>query len=283
MTDHLPLRAQARSTVFPIARRAALAIACTLLFGCADTPPQPVPPIARAQAALELGGDAMTRDDWQRAQSLYQQAVDLSGSVDDTQTHTVAVLNLAWVAQQRGDTAGARSLLQTLSTASLPADLAEQVQLRLVTLALADSDSKSAHSLLAGFHDSETPMLLGLRARLALLDGDHAQAEALAHHLDRDSAPTAERANGLRILAQLDLQAGQNQRAADEAQRCADYDKTLGLSERLIDDLQLHASALSALGQAEAAASETQRAQSIQQAWCRRFSAGWGPKRCANP
>ncbi|MES2684793.1 MAG: hypothetical protein V4650_14840 [Pseudomonadota bacterium] len=254
-----------------------------LLQACAAAPTRTVLD-ERMDRSLRAGQQAVAQDHWQRADMAFAQAQALARSVDDNGRWAQASLNLAWLAQRRGE--DERALLQQVITQpSVPAPLRAEAQQRQAAAALRQGDLPTAAALLAAVEKAPaTAQWLGLKARLALALAEPAQARQLAQAqlaaALTEARPSVESANAHRLLARLEMQAQQWPAALSHLQQAETLDLELQDSEALLQSLKLKSSVYLALSNAAQAESEQQRVLAIQQAYCARFSPPWSPARC---
>ncbi len=220
----------------------------------------------RAQHAFRQG-------QYQRAVTLYGQALQLDIAIEYVDGIAINTLNLAKVNQVSGKTAQAEQLLdQLLNDQALhyaPMHLAEAA-VQKALLRLQEKDAVAAAIWAGKAADWCGPdcklsgVIANVRAGIALRMNDGEQAlfwsdRALAANRD----VPLEQANALRLQASARLMMNAPGDALRLAQAALNIDKSLGLPEKIHQDLLLLAQAHERLGQDEQAGQFRQRAARI--------------------
>ena len=236
-----------------------------LLPGCAAAPPVPSAAERDVSAASQRAARAYEQRDFARAASLYERALKISRSIEDTEGIAASGLSLARVHQAAGDAPAAHRVLDDLlanAPLPLPAPRRAEALGRKALLHLDAAQPEPARefaerALAACGECAALAALATLRGRAELALGDAAAALAWSARAQAAaSTQPRERANALRLAGQAHLarrEAGPAQVALAQA---LELDRSLGLSERVVMDLM-------ALGEAARQRGERDRAREL--------------------
>jgi len=240
------------------------------LLACAAAPLPTVPPALQAALRLEQrGAQAFAQGDWPAAQADYQTASEVYASLALVEPQMRAWLSLARVQSEAGQGAlASQTVNRVLAQPGLSTDTQLLAQGRAGALLLA-RDTAGAQTYvqqaltLCAKTCTQQAALLVLQSRIALQQGQAAQAMLWANDAIENTAPTAhpasakaqysaytvstEHANALRMRALAALALQQPRAAADDAQAALVLDQNRGLAARVVEDLQVLVDAYRAL------------------------------------
>ena len=248
------------------------------LTACSAPPSKPSSPAqAQVQVQNQNAARALQRGDTTSALASYQAALVAAESVEDFESSAVALLNLATVHSQRGQTEAAlarvdRILAQpALFSVGAQAQAAARKALLLLDLGQIEQALTGAERslLLCPSACALAPAMNNLRAHVALGRGELARATSLALQAAEQAAAAglqAEQANGQRLAGRALSQQGQHEPAAQLLAQALLLDQALGLPDRIASDLQYAAQNEQRRGQLGAAKAYLERAWVVSQA-----------------
>lgn len=250
-----------------------LLCAVVLLAACGHVPESRNTHLVQAAEFNQRAQHAFHRGQYQRAATLYRQALQLDVAIEHVDGIAINTLNLARVNQVLGKNVQAEQLLDHLLNDTVsqyaPVHLAEAA-VQKALMRLQDKDAAGAAIWADKAADWCEPgcKLLGVianvRAGIALRVNDGEQAlfwsdRALAANRD----VPLELANALRLQASARLMMNVPEEALRLAQAALTIDKSLGLPQKIHQDLLLLAQAHEQLGHTEQAGQFRQRAARI--------------------
>jgi tetratricopeptide (TPR) repeat protein len=255
---------------------AACLMAALVTGGCAGVAPAQNPTERQAVSLNQRAARAYEQGDFRRAAALYEQALRLNASIENTGGIAANALSLARAHQAAGNAAAAHGALdQVLGDSPLPFTPAQraEAQARKAQLYLDAGDAARArewsdHALASCAGCAALPAILNLRARAALAAGDPSgalewSAKALAATVD---GRTRERANALRLTGEARLARGEHQTALAPLEQALELDRELGLQARIHSDLMALGSAQLQLGDRAKAREYFNRAHAVSEA-----------------
>lgn len=244
-----------------------------LLAGCGHVEELRSARMMQAAEYNQRAQQAFRQGEYQRAASLYEQALALDVSIEHLEGIAVNTLNLARSNQVQGKNAQAERLLDQLLGDKVlhyaPAHLAQAaVQKSLLRLTADDAPGALIWAEKAAAWCERDCRLSGIiasvRANIALRTNDVGQA---LYWSDRAAAENKniplEYANALRLQASALLMKKSPEEALRHAGEALLIDKSLGLPEKIREDLLLAAQAHEQLGHAGQAAAFRARAARI--------------------
>ena len=248
------------------------------LMACSSPPSKPSSPArAQGEAQNQNAARALRRGDAAAALASYQAALASAESVEDFESSAVALLNLATVHSQLGQTEAALARVDRILAGSGLFSVGAQAQAaaRKALLLLDQGQVEQAllwadrSLLLCPTACALAAAMNNLRAHVALGRGELERATALALQAAEQAAAAglqAEQANGQRLAGRALSQQGQHERAAQLLAQALLLDQTLGLPDRIASDLQYAAQNEVRRGQPGAARAYLERAWVVSQA-----------------
>jgi len=267
-------RATVRALQVAVAAAAVIATA-----SCSSPAPQTATERRQEQVALaqQRAGEALARDDLQRARDQLQIALDRGRAVEDQAAVATGLLNVAAVLHRAGDLPGARKRLLDLLEHQPPlaAEYRGRAEARLALIELqsrrieeAALHARRAEALCAT--ECAWRLALGnVQAGIALRTGDLAGAETRAQ-ATRAAAASAnsirEEANALRLLGEIAGERGRGAEARAALLAALDLDRKAEIPERIALDLLALSRLELALGERKAARDYARRAADVAEA-----------------
>lgn len=249
------IRAKSAATASPLLRNTVrravtmLLVALPILCwgGCAGKQAKPVSP-SRLQAIghNQRGVQAQAGGHGEEALAQFSEALRLQSSIENIDGMVVALINIARTQRLKGDLPAAR---ETVERASLlfkePSELASELFFEKAKILLAAGDLAAAKEWALRAEAAEKGGIRGGRANLVaailwrqgLPDQAREQAEK-ALQLNRADQAAREEANSLRLLGEIHLTQGGNDRATDCYRDALSLDKELGLGRNIAADLR---------------------------------------------
>lgn len=226
---------------------------------------------AQAEAQNQNAARALRRGDTATALASYQAVLASAESVEDFESTAVALLNLAKMHSQLGQTEAAMARVDRILAGPALFSVSAQAQAaaRKALLWLDQGQTEQALSwadrslLLCPSACGLAPAMNNLRAHVALGRGELDRTTSLALQAAEQAAAAglqAEQANGQRLAGRALSQQGQHERAAQLLAQALRLDQTLGLPDRIASDLQYAALNEQRRGQLGAAKAYLERA-----------------------
>lgn len=274
-------------TNFTCASRLFGAALLLTLVACGSNPGDTRPSaFSRLESLQRQGVEAVEQDRWDRAVENFTEASRLARSLESRNEEAAAELNLAWLEEHSEQDASAEKRLQSLFNGPFSPALRAEAAYRLAKIAI---DQKQIEPAQSWINQAQTLNGAGLKnglavlqIRLEMLAGKTESAQkALQTQIDQTESPR-EKANLLRLLAELQLQQKDANAALLSLNEAYTLDRNAGRSAQLAQNLALQAKAQQQLNQTEAAQQSCQRSVLVCQAWLERFDAGsqWRPRAC---
>lgn len=262
-----------RTPAIPCIRFVLVALLAATLSGCGSKPPVSNAAATFAQASMQRGSTAFAHGDLSGARHEYTRALHVYESLDDAKGRAGALLSLSRIASQLGHNADALADVNKVLAEPASLDNATLVTAygRAAAIYLSQDNPLTADRQLAsaaalcGATCPDVGVLTVLRARSALAQQQPDAALELTNQalalpaLAASSPPSlkpqanAERANALRLQAQVHLALQQPKPALVSASDALQLDRALGLADRVLLDLRLLSLAHAAAGSPESA------------------------------
>jgi len=222
-----------------------------ILPACGTTPPAPSEKQLAGIALNNRAERAFKEGRLKKALSLYNEALSAGRSIEDNYGIAANLISLAAVHKRLGDHESAhRYLDEALDTTLIdfpPEKRAEAAFIKGILYLEAGQVAdalKMADLALTPCSPSAckaTGQAYNLKARLSLMDGDGARAEALARKaldVNKKFKNMEEAANSLRLIGDGALSSRQFTKAAESYSEALIIDKRLGISTKIASDLR---------------------------------------------
>ena len=264
----------------PFAGVAALVAALIAsLSACGTAPPEPSAAVREAVNYNQRAARALRAGRIDAARTLYESALRVDRSVENTDGIAVNLLGLARVEQAAGNLPAAQAHLDSVLASAplaLPAARKAEAAARRALIgfdagdnALAADWSRRAEELCVPAACPARAAIANLRARASLAAGDHANAILFARRaLDASGSaapgtaddPRIERANANRILGEASIGLRDTRLARQALAEALALDQALGRADRIRRDLLLLANVHKLDGDRDGARSLIRRA-----------------------
>ena len=238
---------------------------CLALTACASAP-EPPPRIAQGISENQRGLAQLAKGEHAKALAHFQQALEIATSLEDLPAMAANLLNIARTERQSDQPQAAKASLRRLLYAQSPAfpkKFRIEAAYEASTLCLETDERQEARQFLqkgqelCGSSCQALGQLLGVRAHLALIEGDSKQAlrdAQTAVRLLREEKAPEQLANALRTQALALLAMEQPGQAPALLEEALSLDKKRGASRAIFKDLLI-------LGQAWQAKEASQSAK----------------------
>lgn len=274
-------------TNFTCASRLFGAVLLLTLVACGSNPGDPRPSaFSRLESLQRQGVEAVEQDRWDRAVENFTEASRLARSLESLHEEAAAELNLAWLEEHSDQRTLAEKRLHSLFNGPFTPELRAEAAYRLAKIAI---DQKQIEPAQRWMNQAQTLNAAGLKnglavlqIRLEMLAGKlESTQKALQTQISQTENPR-EKANLLRLLAELQLQQKDANAALLSLNEAYALDRSAGRSAQLAQNLALQALAQHQLNQSEAAQQSCQRSVLVCKAWLERFDAAsqWLPRVC---
>jgi len=257
-------------------KRAIYLIVVVFLFSCYSKQ-QPLPEASlRAMDLNQRAEVAFKRGDFKRALSLYNGALKINRSIENTDSIALNIFNISAVYRKMGDLKSADNALdEILNPSGVFSErwLGEASFLRaLIRLDMGLTDDALEwveHSISYCGRCDSLGRNYNLKARILLKKALPEEALRYAKDalkLNKESENPEEYANSLRLVAEANLLSGQYQSALNLYEEALRADKSLALSEKVFYDLIGAGDSLFSMGKPKEAMRYYQRALGVAEA-----------------